>query len=58
MIIPEAEKVLREADWKALDEAFATNCDPLTGKYPRNPMYDRLINRIMGAPKPMGLGAG
>ena len=57
VIIPEAEKVLTEADWKALDEAFATNCDPLTGKYPRDPMYDRLIQRIMGAPTPAGLAA-
>jgi hemerythrin-like domain-containing protein len=59
VIMPEAEKVLTEEDWQALDEAFATNCDPLIGKYPRNPVYDRLFTRIvMRAPSPIGLGGG
>jgi hemerythrin-like domain-containing protein len=59
VIMPEAEKVLTAADWKALDAAFATNCDPLTGKYPRDPVYDRLFTRIvMRAPSPIGLGEG
>lgn len=59
IIIPEAEKVLTEEDWKVLDAAFATNGDPLTGKYPRDPMYDRLFTRIvMRAPSPIGLGEG
>ncbi|HCY14752.1 MAG: hemerythrin [Curvibacter sp. GWA2_64_110] len=59
VIMPEAEKVLTAADWKALDAAFATNCDPLTGKYPRDPIYDRLFTRIvMRAPSPIGLGEG
>ena len=58
-ILPEAEKVLEDEDWRALDAAFATNCDPLTGKYPRDPMYDRLFTHIvMRAPAPIGLGAG
>lgn len=57
VILPEAQKVLTDADWKALDEAFATNCDPLTGKYPRDPAYDRLFTRIVTrAPSPIGLG--
>ena len=57
VVIPEAQKVLTDQDWKALDEAFATNCDPLTGKYPRDPAYDRLFTRIvMQAPAPIGLG--
>lgn len=59
VIMPEAEKVLTAADWKALDAAFASNCDPLTGKYPRDPIYDRLFTRIvMRAPSPIGLGEG
>lgn len=59
VILPEAEKVLTDADWQALDAAFATNCDPLTGKYPRDPVYDRLFTRIvMRAPSPIGLGEG
>ncbi|MDZ4075382.1 MAG: hemerythrin domain-containing protein [Hylemonella sp.] len=59
VILPEAEKVLSAQDWQALDEAFATNGDPLTGKYPRDPVYDRLFTRIvMRAPAPIGVGAG
>lgn len=57
VILPAAQKVLSEADWKELDAAFATNCDPLTGKYPRDPVYDRLFTHIvMRAPAPIGLG--
>ena len=57
VILPAAQKVLSTADWKELDAAFATNCDPLTGKYPRDPAYDRLFTRIvMRAPAPIGLG--
>ena len=57
-ILPVAEKSLDAADWKELDAAFATNCDPLTGKYPREPLYDRLFTRIvMTAPEPIGLGS-
>ena len=59
VIIPEAEKVLSESDWQALDAAFAANRDPLTGKYPRDPLYDKLFTRIvMRAPSPIGLGEG
>lgn len=57
VILPEAERVLSDADWKELDAAFAKNCDPLTGKYPPDPAYDRLFTRIvMRAPAPIGLG--
>ncbi len=57
-ILPEAERSLDAADWKELDAAFASNCDPLTGKYPRDPLYDRLFTRIvMFAPEPIGLGS-
>ncbi len=56
-ILPAAQRVLSDDDWKELDAAFATNCDPLTGKYPRDPAYDRLFTRIvMRAPAPIGLG--
>lgn len=58
IVLPEAEKCLQESDWAELDAAFATNCDPLTGKYPRDPLYDRLFTRIvMTAPEPIGLGS-
>lgn len=56
-ILPRAEAALDEAEWAALDRAFETNRDPMTGKYPRDAVYDRLFTRIvMKAPAPIGLG--
>ena len=56
-ILPAARRVLKDADWQELDAAFSQNCDPLTGKYPRDPLYDKLFSRIvMRAPAPIGLG--
>jgi hemerythrin-like domain-containing protein len=46
-VLPLAEKVLKDSDLAALDAAFASNCDPLSGKYPRDPLYDRLFTRIV-----------
>jgi hemerythrin-like domain-containing protein len=57
VILPAALKVLSAEDWKEIDAAFETNCDPLTGQYPRDPMYDALFTRIVNnAPAPIGLG--
>lgn len=57
VILPEAERHLSEADWEALDAAFAANCDPLSERIPRDPQFDRLFTRIvMRAPAPVGLG--
>jgi hemerythrin-like domain-containing protein len=59
VILPEAERVLTDADWQALDAAFLQNRDPLTGKHAADPVYDRLFTRIvMEAPAPIGLGDG
>lgn len=56
-ILPAAEQSLTDQDWEELDAAFGSNCDPLTGKYPRDPVYDRLFTRIVTtAPEPIGLG--
>jgi hemerythrin-like domain-containing protein len=56
-ILPAAEKHLSDADWVALDAAFAQNTDPLNGKFARDPVYDTLYSRIVGmAPAPIGLG--
>lgn len=58
VILPAAQRVLDDQDWAELDAAFETNCDPLTGKYPRDATYDRLFTRIVTrAPAPIGLGA-
>lgn len=52
-----AAQVLSDVEWQALDDAFCKNNDPLSGKYPRDPVYDRLFTRIvMKAPVPIGLG--
>jgi hemerythrin-like domain-containing protein len=57
VILPEAERHLGDADWHALNAAFATNRDPLNGRIPRDPQFDRLFTRIvMRAPAPVGLG--
>lgn len=47
VILPEAQKVLTDGQWKALNAAFEKNCDPLSGKYPHDPAYDRLFTRIV-----------
>jgi hemerythrin-like domain-containing protein len=58
-ILPAAEKHLSEADWQALDAAFEQNCDPLTGRYKPDPVYEQLFSRIVrSAPAPIGLGEG
>lgn len=57
VILPAARKVLSSSDWLELDSAFASNCDPLTGKYPPDPVYEKLFSRIVSrAPAPIGLG--
>jgi hemerythrin-like domain-containing protein len=56
-ILPAARQLLEPQDWATLDAAFASNRDPLTGRYPRDPAYDRLFTRIvMRAPAPIGVG--
>lgn len=58
VILPEAERVLTEADWQELDAAFERNGDPLTGREPRDPAFARLFTQIvMKAPAPIGVGA-
>lgn len=59
VILPAALRVLNEADWEELDAAFRTNRDPLTGKFPRDPIYDRLFTRVvLRVPLPAGFGKG
>jgi hemerythrin-like domain-containing protein len=58
VILPAAERALTNADWHALNAAFATNQDPLNNRLPRNPQFDRLFTRIvMLAPSPVGVGS-
>ena len=55
-ILPSAVKLLSDADWLELDEAFDRHRDPLaTGSH--DPVYDRLFTRIvMKTPAPIGVG--
>ena len=58
VILPAAERALTDADWHALNAAFATNQDPLNTRLPRDPQFDRLFTRIvMLAPSPVGVGS-
>ena len=58
VILPAAERALTNADWHALNAAFATNQDPLNTRLPRDPQFDRLFTRIvMLAPSPVGVGS-
>ena len=57
LVLPAAEAALLEEDWVALDLAFDENADPLTGKYPPSPAFEKLFSRIVSiAPSPIGLG--
>jgi len=55
-ILPLAERVLTENDWRDLDEAFSQNRDPLTGQVADleyNALFTRIVNIV---PAPIGLG--
>ena len=56
LILPVAERVLREADWAEIDAAFAANEDPLHG-FGAHEDFDKLFTRIVAlAPPPIGVG--
>jgi hemerythrin-like domain-containing protein len=55
-VLPAAQRALSAAEWAALDEAFASHRDPLTGHEPEE-IYRRLFSLIVNrAPAPIGLG--
>ena len=57
VILPEAERWLSAEEWQQLDDAFASNRDPLFGRYPADPAYQRLFAQIvLKAPAPIGVG--
>jgi len=59
VVIPEARKVLSDAEWKVLDDAFAENAHPLSPSSLSEPAFRKLFTRIvMTAPEPIGLGHG
>lgn len=55
-ILPLAERVLTEEDWRELDTLFLSHRDPLTGCEPDD-AYRALFTRILNVvPAPIGLG--
>lgn len=54
-VLPAAQRHLTDADWAALDAAFAANRDPLTG-HPAEAAFQPLFQKILRmAPAPIGL---
>jgi hemerythrin-like domain-containing protein len=47
VILPAAERLLSDVDWREIDAAFKLNMDPQGGKFPPDPAYDRLFTRIV-----------
>jgi hemerythrin-like domain-containing protein len=55
-VLPAAQRHLSEADWAALNAAFAANRDPMTG-HPAETVFQPLFQKILNtAPAPVGLG--
>ena len=56
VVLPLAERVLTEEDWRGIDAAFAGNADPLIGTDVEKD-FERLYRRIVSiAPPPLGFG--
>jgi hemerythrin-like domain-containing protein len=56
VVLPLAERVLLDEDWKEIDAAFEGNKDPLIGKDVQED-FDKLFSHIVNiAPPPIGLG--
>ncbi len=54
-LLPAAERALEPEDWRAVEEAFAGNEDPIADL--REQDFARLYTRIVSlAPEPIGLG--
>jgi hemerythrin-like domain-containing protein len=57
VVLPAAQESLTDEDWAEVDQAFDQNADPLTGKHPPGPAFEKLFSRIVRkAPAPIGLG--
>jgi hemerythrin-like domain-containing protein len=55
-VLPVARRVLTEADWRELDQAFGANDDPLNA-VGADTRFDRLFSRIvLRTPAPIGVG--
>jgi hemerythrin-like domain-containing protein len=56
LVLPLAERVLSEADWRAIAVAFKENDDPLFGIKPKEVLTGLFRRILMLTPPPIGIG--
>ncbi len=57
VVLPAAQGALTDEDWNEVDQAFDQNAEPLAGKHPPGPGFEKLFSRIVSkVPAPIGLG--
>jgi hemerythrin-like domain-containing protein len=57
-LMPLAQRVLSEEDWREIDAAFTANDDPMFGKAPREEFAALFKLIVSQAPAPIGSGGG
>jgi hemerythrin-like domain-containing protein len=55
-VLPLAERMLTQDDWRELDAAFMQNRDPLTHREPDDAYRPLFKQILMSLPSPLGLG--
>ena len=56
LVLPRAATILSADDWKAIDDAFRSNSDPLVGVEARQEFRDLFRRIVHLAPSPLGVG--
>jgi len=56
-VLPVAERIFTDQDWKEVEAAFAANADPMLGKSTGDEFRDLFSRIVRLTPAPMGLGA-
>jgi len=55
-VLPVAERIFTDQDWKEVEAAFAANADPMLGKNTGDEFRDLFSRIVRLTPAPMGLG--
>jgi len=55
-VLPVAERIFTDQDWKEVEAAFAANADPMLGKSTGDEFRDLFSRIVRLTPAPMGLG--
>jgi len=55
-VLPVAERIFTDQDWKEVEAAFAANADPMLGKSTADEFRDLFSRIVRLTPAPMGLG--